>query len=639
MLQNIRDRLSGPLVWIVVGIILVPFAFFGIETFRGGSSDPTVARVGKQKITQSQFRQASEQRARQLQQWMGENFRPELVNTPRFREVVLNDLVLEQALIQHARQTGYRAYDAAIFEIVSTNPEFQEQGKFSPVAYRNRLARESYTPALYESQARNIFMIDQMREGILSSAWAAESEAAQAYRLEQQQRWLAYAVFEVSRYLPTIRIQPEQVQARYDEQQSRFQSPERIRLAYVELALEDLPPAEKPDAEVLRVIYESDKATRFSTPEERRARHILIGSAADADRAAARKRLDVLAKALEEGADFAALAAAHSEDPGSKNKGGDLGWIRRGQMLEPFEQALFALDRNGVSKPVETEFGWHLIRLEGVHPAVTKPFEDAGVQAELLSLYRQRDAERRFQERSEKLEQLAFESPGSLEPVAQALGLTVKGTDWITRAGGTDIAAQPAVVEMAFSENVLNNNENSPPLTIGDNRVAVIRKQDHEASQQQPLEKVMDALRDELKTEAARQQAASEAAAALDSLGDGRSLEQAVRGRGVGFKVVGRVPRAAPGVDPKILEALFRLPRPEPGKASRTQVTLDNGDVAVLATTGVEDADWASVPTDVQQQTRVRLREAIAGAEFSAYVTDLQNHIGVETISPPEAEN
>jgi peptidyl-prolyl cis-trans isomerase D len=636
MLQNLRDRLTGPFVWFIVGIIVIPFAFFGIETFRTGGGDPTLAKVGDQKITQSQFRQGFDQRLRQLQALMGENYRPEMIDQERFRQTVLDDMIQESLLRQHVAGAGYRASDALVFEALSAIPAFQQDGRFSTEAYRSRLAAQGYSPARFEAQLRDALVIDQMREGILESAFVSVAGAAQSYRLDRQQRQLAYATFAAARHLPQVQVDAAAVQERYERQKARFQSPERLRVAYVELALDALPPADKPASEVLRVIYEADKATRFSTAEERKARHILISFGAD--KAEARKRIEALAAKIAQGADFSSLAGSQSDDPGSKSKGGDLGWVRRGQMVETFESALFGLRKGEVSAPVETEFGWHLIRLDDVREARTRDFDDPEVQAELLTLYRRRDAERRYQELADKLEQLAFESPTTLEPAARAIGAQVSLSGWFTRASGEGIAAQAPVREAAFAEDVLQEGENSRPLTIGDNRIVVLRKHEHEPPRQRPLEEVAEQIRTNLHSQGARARAAAEAEAALQAAAAGRPLEQAAAEKRAEFRDAGLVRREASGIDPRVLEAAFRLPRPAAGAASLDRVALANGDIVVLAVAAVQDADWAAAEEAERARERARLREAAAGAEFAAYRAGLQQRIDVKIINPPTAE-
>jgi peptidyl-prolyl cis-trans isomerase D len=180
MLQNIRDRLTGPLVWFIVGIIVIPFAFFGIETFRGGGGDPTIAKVGDQKIKESQFRRGYDQRLQQLRALMGEGFREDLIDQNRFRQTVLNDMVQESLLRQHVSKAGYRASNAMVFEELEKIPQFQEEGKFSSEAYKRVVAAQGYAVATFEQQLRDAIVVDQMREGILGTAFAAPAEAAQS---------------------------------------------------------------------------------------------------------------------------------------------------------------------------------------------------------------------------------------------------------------------------------------------------------------------------------------------------------------------------------------------------------------------------------------------------------------------------
>lgn len=632
MLQSIRDRLTGPFVWLIVGIIVVPFAFFGIETLRSGGGDPTVVKVGDQKITQSQFRAGYEQRLQQLQRLMGESFRQDLIDNERFRQGVLDDMVQESLMRQHVRDAGYRASDALLFETLRSIPAFQDDGAFSTELYRSRLATQGYTPARFEQQLRDSLVMEQLRQGVLDSALVVPTAAAQAYRLGQQQRWLAYATFSAARYLPQVSVDAAQVQARYEEQKARFMSDERIKIAYVELSLDALPEAPKPDPEVLRVIYEADKATRFSTIEERKARHILVNFGADKDRA--KKKIEALADTVAKGADFSSLAGSQSDDPGSKGKGGDLGWVRRGQMLETFEKALFGLKKGEVSGPVETEFGWHLIRLEDVREATTRPFEEPGVQAELLKIYRQRDAERRFQEQSEKLEQVAFESAAALDPAAEAIGAKVQVSDWVTRQTGAGIAGLPTVREAAFSEDVLGG-ENSRPVQAGPNRIVVLRKQEHEPARQKALDEVAGTIREELRAEAARARAEAAAEEAMKAMNEGASLEQVAGRAGAELKAPGLVTRSAEGVDPRVIDALFKLPRPEPGKASTAKLVLPGGDAVLLATTAIQDADWTTAAEADRSREVGQLREALAGAEFDAYRAELEREIEVKRIAAP----
>ena len=633
MLQAIRERFIGWALWTLIGFIVVPFAFFGIESFRTNSGDPTLAKVGGQRITQSQVGAAYDSRLAQLQSLLGENFRQDQIDPVRFREAVLATLVQEATLSQYTREQGYRASDAQLFEALQTIPSFQEDGKFSSEIYRSRLAAQGYSPERFETQLRSTLIADQVRDGVLATALVADDAVADAARLNAQKRWIAYARFPLATYRNQVNVTEAQVRARYDEQASRFQAPERVRLAYLELSPTALAETTSPGADVLRAIYDTEKAARYTTPEQRAARHILIPFGGD--KSVAKKQADDLAAQLDKGADFVELAAQYSSDTGSKKKGGALGWIRKGQMTAKFESALFALKKGQRSAPIETEFGWHLIELTGLRAEQVRPFEDAQVQDELLTTYRVREADKRFQEMADKLEQLAFESPTSLEPASKALGLSVQTTDWVKRGDLEGLMATPALRDAAFSPEVIQDGENSKPLGTAAGHVVVLRKLDHEPPRLRPLEEVAVDIREELRNEAARQRARDAAAATLEAVRSGRAaLETAAQAQGGQLVTLGLIGRDANDKPAAVLNAAFRLPKPVKGVPSVAEATLADNEPAVVAVTAVQEPEAPSV--DELQAAGRALRDAQAGAEFAAYRGYIQGEVKVKMMAPPE---
>ncbi|HZP11591.1 MAG TPA: SurA N-terminal domain-containing protein [Nevskiaceae bacterium] len=644
MLQAIRDRLIGWVLWLMIGIICVPFAFWGIQSIGSGGGDPVVAKVGgwfgglvgAERITESQLRAQYERRYQQLQMMMGDNFRADQVDPKQFREIVLRDMIQEITLRQYSDKAGYAASDSALVQAVREIPMFQgKDGQFDVDVYHQRLSERGYSTARFETEMRNSLAIEQMRSGVVETAFATDADLAETYRVAGQQRTLSYAQFEVSKYAPNVKIEDAQVQAQYDKKKSQFMTPERIKLAYVELSLEAMPKAANPGDDVLKVMYEAEKATRFSTTEERHARHILIGVAKDADaatKAAAQKRAEEIAAKLKAGADFAQLARSESTDPGSKDKGGDLGWVKKGQMVPKFEQALFALQKGEVSGPVETDFGYHIIKLDDVHPSTVQPFEDKAVQAELLDAYQKKEGEKHFAEQQEKIEQLAFENPTSLDAVAKALNLEVKTTDWFGRGGGTGIAANNAVKEAAFSPEVFSSNENSKPISIGPGDVVVVRKAEYEAPRQKELKEVADDIRNELRNQAAKDEAIKQAQAMLNLVREGKKPEEAAKQSGVELKSAGAIKRDDAKIDRAIIRVLFHLPRPQGDKPSFEQVVLGNGDVAAVFLSEVKDGDLASASAEDVKRLRQQLRDKDAGEEFKAFRDHISNTVKVKQL-------
>lgn len=633
MLQSIRDNLTGPIVWVVIGLITVPFAIWGVESFFTGGTDPTVAKIGGVKITQSQFRGAYENRYRQMQQLYGESFRADMIDPAKLRESVLDDLVQESVLRQSARSEGYRASNAAVREYIESIPAFQENGRFSAKAYRAAVSRSGQSAERLEAQLREGMMIEQMREAVQATAFVTPVEVTAAERLARQQREFASVKIDPTRYAGAVAITDEQIKQRYDERKDSFQAPERIRLAYLELALDQLPKATTPGPEILKPVYEAEKASRFTTPEQRKASHILVSFGADKD--AAKKKAEDLYAQLQKGADFASLAKANSDDTGSKNNGGSLGVVKRGMMVPRFEAALYALSKGGeISPPVETEFGWHLIRLDELQPARTAPFEDADVQKQLVELYQQRDAARRFDELSKKLEDAAFENPTSLDAAAKATELKPQTTEWFTRSGGGGIAANPAVIAAAFSPELVKDNENSKPITIEPGHLVVVRKAEYEAPRQRELAEVSDSIRDELRKAQAAAKAEAEALAIVAEVSAGKSIDEVAKAHGLQATPRTTVSRTTTDVDRKLVDALFKMPRPEAGKLSVAKTELTQGGLAVIALSAVKEGAAPPPPAAdavvAPQNEGAALRNAVAGAEFGAYRNELKQHIKVD---------
>ncbi len=638
MMQQIRDSLNGP---VIVGVLLliigIPFAFSGIEGYFQSNANPAVAEIGSSKITADQLQRAYDQRYRQLQQLLGENFRADQINVQRMRESVLQDMVQESLLRQQAKDSGFRAGDAALRDYLTVVPAFQENGKFSTQRYKELLAQNGYTTDSFEAQQRDSLMVEQLRDVVLGSSVVTLDDAKLALKIAKQERDFQYLQFALGGYLAEVNVTSEQIAARYEEKKSSLQAPERIKLAFVELAQSKLAKAAAPSADVLKTLYEAEKGTRFSTPETRKASHILINFGADKD--AARKKADDLYNQLKGGADFAELAKSASDDPGSKTKGGDLGVIKRGDGLLPpkFEAALYAIKAAGeVTEPVETEFGFHLIKLTELNAARTQAFEEPEVQKALTDLYVNKELQAQVQEKSKQLEQLAFESDTSLEPVAKELGLTIETTDWFTRAGGAGIAANPAVIEAAFSQAVLSDGVNSKPIAVDADRLIVVRKAEYEAPRQRTLAEVEVSLREELRNEQAQAKAAADAKAALEALKGGKAIDELAASFKLTVQAPGPSSRDRSGQGLALLGAVFKLPRPAATTPSYGEARLEDGSMAVIVLNTVVDGGLK--PGAEPAGELASIRDARAGAEFNAYREALKQRIKVEIKKLPAEE-
>lgn len=638
MMQQIRDSLNGP---VIVGVLLliigIPFAFSGIEGYFQANANPAVAEVGDVEITGDQLRRETDQRYRQIQQLLGENFRADQINMQRMRESVLQDMVQESLLRQQAKSSGFRAGDTALRNYLSVVPAFQDNGKFSSQRYKELLAQNGLTTDGFEAQQRDSLIVEQLRDVVLGSAVVTVDDAKLALKISKQERDFQYLQFDPAKHLADIEVTAEQLAQRYEARKASLQAPERIKVAYIELAQSKLPRAAAPSADILKTLYEAEKGARFSSPETRRASHILINFGADKE--AARKKAGELSVQLKSGANFADIAKTVSDDPGSKTKGGDLGIVKRGDGLLPpkFESALYALNKAGdISEPVETDFGIHLIQLTELQAARVQSFDEADVQKALTDLYMAKEMQAQIQEKSQQLEQLAFENESSLEPVAKELGLTIETSEWFTRAGASGIASNPAVIEAAFSQAVLTDGVNSKPIAIDADRVVVIRKAEYEAPRQRELSEVEATLKDELRNEQAQAKARTDARTALAALKAGTPIAEVASAAGLTPQAPGIGTRDRGGIGLALLDAVFKLPRPAATTPSFGEASLEDGATAIIALTTVVDGGLK--PGAEPAGELASIREARAGAEFNAYREALKKRIKVEVKALPAEE-
>lgn len=611
MLQDIRDRSRGWLAYVIVGVIAVPLVLFGVYNYFTTSSEGPVAEVGDQEIFAQQVSNAYQRQVSRLRQMLGENFDPAMLDEQNMRRRALEQLIDQAVLANYAREEGLRISDDTLGELIRGQQVFHQNGEFSRERYRTVLAENRLTPSGYERELRARQAINQLQQGVAGSVIVTEADLEQAVALERQQRDLAFLRVSAEAFRPGVEVTQEEIEAFYQDNQGRFQQPERVKLNYVELTMDTLAAQADISDEALRERYESVKEQRFTEPGSREVSHILLDVPADADEEAlqsARQELEEVRRQIVSGeAGFAAMAREHSADPGSASEGGDLGTVRRGEMVPAFEEVAFSLEEGEISEPVRTDFGLHLIKVTEVRPAKVQPFDAVRDQIE-ADLVEQRLANR-FYELGSQVANVAYESPESLEPVAEQFDLEIKTTDWIPR-GGTEegLGSNQAVVEAAFSNDVLEQEYNSQLLELSERRNVVVRVAEHRPARTRPLEDVRDRIEQALAQRKASEQARERGQSLLEKLRAGELDMSSVDEQAVAFQAPGMVQRDADGVPAPVLDAAFKLSVGDDASAAYDGTSLPGGDYAVLRVTDVSDGQLADLEASERESLRERLR-------------------------------
>lgn len=650
MLQKLRDKTSGWIATAVLGLLIIPFAFVGVNEYMTGGGDNAVAKVQAppswwssapawwpvsmlwqhEEVTQEEFRAGFEQARQQQRQALGENFDPRTFETQENKLLVLDQLIDQRVLMLTSRQAGVVISDAAVREAIASEPQFQVDGKFDPNRYALLLASQvpALTPLQFQQEQRDRLQVGLIPMGIGESAFITSKKLDQMIKLLGETRDITIAA------LPppaedTAPVTDAQIKAWYEAHASEYRQGESVTLEYVEVTAAGIAAAPVDEA-ALRKRYEQEKS-RFMSNEQRLASHILIAVPADADaatqKAAEQKAAALAAQAKQPGADFAALAKANTQDPGSKDTGGDLGWIDRGVMVKPFEEALFSMQAGEVRGPVKTDFGYHVLQLREIKGSQGKSFEE--VHEALATEEAEAAGERAYNELAGRVVNEVLKNPTALAPAAKALGLPVQKVGPFSRATAGGIAANPAVLRAAFSDTLVQDGTVSDPIEIAPGHSVLIRVLQHTPEQAQPLAQVRDAVIAAIRAD--RMNKASEAAAdaVLARIAKGESLQAIAAADKLQTGQLPGLPRGAPMPSPEINAAVFSASRPAEGKLSSGKAQMQGGAYAVFVVEKVNEGDLTQITPEQRQQLQQQITQMEGGVAVDSFVKAMRKKFKV----------
>lgn len=620
MLQRIRDNLQGMIAKVIIGLIAVPFALFGIEAFFTGG-EPKVAKVGDEVVTQRELEQAIELQRRRIVGSAENDVDPAELEDAKLRGPVLESLIERKILGQIAVRSGFRVGDAMIDGIILADESFSENGKFSQERFQGILASNGLTPAYYRNLLREELLINQVLGGFATSDFTTESELHEVARITQQSVDVRYLTVPVDAAGTPADVPADRVAAYFADNKADFRTPESVALDYLELRIEDL--YQNVSEEDVTAEYQRRLAD-YKDAEERRAAHIMVSSLDDEK---AKARLLELRSRIAKGEDFGALAREASEDVGSAQEGGDLGYSGGDAFPAEFESALAALKPGEVSEPVRTDSGWHLIKLVDVRAKEAPSLAELrpSIEAEL----QKKSAKPLFVEKSEQLADLTFNSDGLAE-AAKSLGIAVKQGALMTRRGGEGVLSDARVIAAGFSDDVLKSGQNSEIIEIDEGHAVVVRLRDHQPERQQELAEVEPGIRELLVEATRRERAIERAKAILAEIGKGTALDALATREALQWQVALDHRRNAPDLPRELGDAVFNAPRVD-GASSGT-VVMPGGEVAVFQTSNFREGELARIPAEQQTQLRGMLSQSRGAAAAAHYRQRLRSLVDVQIL-------
>lgn len=555
MLEAIRNLSKGWVTKVILGLIVIAFGLFGVDSyFTNVGANIPVATVGGEDVTFQEYSNTVESVKNRMQA-QGDKFDPAVLESPQFRKSILDGLIMRRLVNAETIRSNFRISDAQLNTHMLAMPEFQDNGRFSQEIYQSTLAQNGLTANQLESTVRNDLVVKQARDDLARFSFAPKSVAEETVKYQYQKREVSTAEIKAASFLPEVNITPEQIKDYYELHKDKFIVPEKVKMEFVLLSAAGLINGVTVSDEEVKDFYD-ENIDKFSGDEQREASHILIGfgvNASDEDKQAAKeKALGIDAQLKADPKRFEELAAKFSQDPGSAAKGGSLGSFGRGAMVKPFEDTVFNMNVDEISDIVESEFGFHIIRLDGVS-GNSSSYESMKPQIKAELIFQQ--AEVKYAELTEEFSNIVYEQSGSLQPVAKKFNLTIQTTDWLSHEDGAKyFKDSKKLMNMVFSTEVLEDKRNTEAVEVSPNNLIAVRVAEHQPEAPKTFESIKEGIEAVLQLEQSLKLAEEKGQAILNKLNAGEDDDTL---EWITEVTVGR--RDAQGLTERVMDQVFKI--------------------------------------------------------------------------------
>lgn len=505
MFEYIRTH-RRQMLFLLLLVIVPSFAFVGLESYlRMSDSEVKVARVAGQDISQREWDAAQARQLERFRQMFGEQFNPAMFDTPDARQSTLEGLLAQKALSSHVMKNNLTVSDdqlrTTILEIQGlTNPD----GSFDKQRYQALLSAQGLTPQQFEANLRHEMAMQQVNLSIQNSAFAPKTVVSHITSLNQQVREVQELMVGWQAFKSEVKLTDAMINDFYNKNAAQFEIPETVKIEYLLLSPDIIESRiEISDADI-KAFYEQNIA-RYTMPEQRRASHILINApmnASAADKAAAKAKAEkILGQVRKNPADFAKLAKENSQDSVSAERGGDLDFFGKGDMVKPFEDAVFALNESEISDLVQSDFGFHIIRLTGIKPPATRELSE--LKSTIAEEIKRQQSGKKYAEMADIFSNMVYEQFDSLKPVADKLGLKIETAQSLTRTPNPSLPKlavynHPKFLNAIFSEDAVRAKRNTEAVEIGDRVLIAGRVLEHKPVTKIPVAEVRTLIEERL---------------------------------------------------------------------------------------------------------------------------------------------
>ncbi len=627
MLLKIREKSQGLVARIILALICLTFALWGIQNYTGGGAETAIAKVGDREFFQQDLNRAYAQYSQNLE---GMNF-----DEKKVKKQALEKLIRDEVLLQHVEDSGFVITDGVARDFIKNLEYFQSDGEFDKQRYKSMLTTQRISQKDFVSRIKKALVMEQFQRSVTESAFATTKDIENFFRIQNQTRDVE--IIKVG--LQVVKEQPTSadIEAYYQANQDKYLTEEQVSIEFVQLSLDELAKDITPTEEKLIAFYEDSKDL-YTTQERRKISHILFSFTQDTGNDEVQLARAISAKQALLSKDFSVLAKEISDDKVTAVKGGDLGLFNVGVMEKAFEDAVNALQLGEISEPVKSAFGYHLIKVTELMPGTIKPY--SAVKDELTTAYQRQEAENSFYELGETLSQVSYESPDDLTAAAELLDVKIMQTGFFGRHKVADSAEQQAimshakVIEAAFSEDVLKGN-NSEPVELASDKLIVLRVLEHQPANVKSITQVSDGIVSALLDIQSRAATLEKMTMIKNAVTGGQSMQLAAKENNLKLQRFSGLTRANGELTWQVNQTVFQAPKPGKGKTSVVSVAEPSGVQTVVNLLAVTEGVMSESDKAKQELAESNIAKAFGQAEFNATLNSLQSRANI-TVNSPE---
>ncbi|MEI7842670.1 MAG: SurA N-terminal domain-containing protein [Gallionellaceae bacterium] len=620
------------LVQIVLALIILPFAFWGVDSYQKSGGGEALASVNGIKISSQEFETALRQQQQKMREMAGPAFDQSIFDKPEIKHSILEGLVTMHLMQSQAHKTGLVVSDEQLASVILGIGAFQTDGKFDKDKFKVEVASNNMDPLTFEARLRQDLTARQLTDAYTQNGYASQSAVDNLIRLNEQQRVVATVNFSAENFISKVKISDVAVDEYYKNNQREFQTSERVKVEYVTFSADSLSShVSVAEAEIKK--YFEEHVAEFATQEQRQAAHILIAAPATAssdEKAVAKTKAEqILQQVKKAPTNFAALAKQYSQDPGSAANGGDLGLFGRGMLVKPFEDAAYSLKVGEISGLVQSNFGFHIIKLSAIKSAKGQSLDE--VKEIITQRIKAQKASDQFAELAEKFGNTVYEQSDSLKPAAELVKATVQPAVWLTKGQAPSGIWTEKALQTAFSEDAIKNKRNTSPVEIAPNTLLAARAVEYQAASVRTLQEVSAAIRNQLERKQAFELVEKHGSELLDRLQKGEKVDVSWSATKSISREASSVQRA--GVELELAKQVFKA---SPGKLP-AYVGVKSAQGYMLARVDAV-TEIASIDEAKRSRYMQQIAQITGEALLSAYLQEAKKNadISIKAFAPEE---